>query len=219
MFIEGDRAIVGAMGDDDNGIGSGSVYIFDWDGSNWIETKLLASDGAAHDRFGSSVSLKQDRVIVGAHQDDDNGFDSGSAYIFEWDGINWVENKLTASDGSAQDKFGQNVTIGENFAVAGSPQDDDNGSGSGSTYLFDISTCFSGIQVNTFIDQGNNRWNDPANWSLNEIPEACHEVVISDGYIAKILSGESAECYILDVKIGAVIEVVQGGTLNVLASN
>ena len=45
--------------------------------------KLTASDGAASDFFGRSVSISGDYAIVGAHWDDDNGSNSGSAYIFE----------------------------------------------------------------------------------------------------------------------------------------
>ncbi len=51
-----------------------------------METKLTASDGMAIDFFGFSVAISGDRAIVGAYQDDDGGTDSGSAYIYEWNG-------------------------------------------------------------------------------------------------------------------------------------
>ena len=67
-----------------NGNDSGSAYIFKRDGTSWLEQgKLLASDGAAFDYFGVSVSISGDYVVVGAFNDDDNGEDSGSAYISE----------------------------------------------------------------------------------------------------------------------------------------
>jgi len=44
--------------------------------------KLLASDGAAVDQFGVSVSVSGDTAAVGVPFDDDNGNDSGSAYVF-----------------------------------------------------------------------------------------------------------------------------------------
>ena len=46
------------------------------------QKKLTASDGAADDRFGVSVSISGDTAIVGASFDDDNGSDSGSVYVF-----------------------------------------------------------------------------------------------------------------------------------------
>ena len=84
VSISGDRAIVGAYGDDDAGDRSGSAYVYQWDGSGWVEqTKLTASDAASNDFFGRSVSISGDRAIVGAHRDDDAGDRSGSAYTFD----------------------------------------------------------------------------------------------------------------------------------------
>jgi hypothetical protein len=138
VSISGDVAIVGAHYDDDNGSNSGSAYIFKFDGTNWIQqAKLLPSDGAANDWFGWSVSISGDAAIAGAYGDDDNGADSGSAYIFKWDGTNWIEQaKLLASDGAAGDEFSYSVSISGNVAIAGAHLDDDNGSDSGSAYIF-----------------------------------------------------------------------------------
>jgi hypothetical protein len=53
-----------------------------------------------YDYFGSQVSISGNRALIGAEMDDDNGDRSGSAYIFEFDGANWVESvKLKPADG------------------------------------------------------------------------------------------------------------------------
>ena len=105
VSISGDYAVAGAHGDDDNGIFSGSAYIFKRSGTSWVqEAKLLPSDGDVHDQFGQSVSISGEYAVVGAHSDDDNGGNSGSAYIFKRSGTSWVqEAKLLASDGAAGD--------------------------------------------------------------------------------------------------------------------
>ena len=141
VSISGDYAIVGARGDDDNGGNSGSAYIFKRSGASWSEqAKLLASDGAANDYFGNSVSISGDYAIIGAYSDDDNGHDSGSAYIFKRDGTNWSEQaKLTASDGAASDWLGRSVSISGTYAIAGAYGDDDDGTDSGSAYIFERS--------------------------------------------------------------------------------
>ena len=78
VALDGDTAIMGAYGDDDNGSQSGSVYIFTRTGETWAEqTKLLPSDGADVDYFGFSVALDGDTALVGAIYDDDNGDSSG----------------------------------------------------------------------------------------------------------------------------------------------
>jgi hypothetical protein len=138
VSVSGDYAILGAYGDDDNGGNSGSAYIFYYDGTSWSQqAKLTASDGADLDLFGKSVSVSGDYAIVGAYKDDDNGADSGSAYIFKRSGTSWSEQaKLLASDGYSSDFFGLSVSISGDYAIVGAYGDDDNGSRSGSAYIF-----------------------------------------------------------------------------------
>ncbi len=138
VSIYGDTIVVGAHRDADNGIGSGSVYVFVREGTSWVEQqKLTASDGAAWDQFGNSVSVNGDIVIISAPYDDDNGLDSGSAYVFVCEGATWIEqHKLTAGDGAALDSFGYSVSVNGDTVIISAPYDDDNGSNSGSTYVF-----------------------------------------------------------------------------------
>ena len=66
--------------------GPGSVYVFrtsDSGASYDQVAKLTASDAAASDYFGYSVATDGQKVVVGAYRDDDAGYDSGSAYVFE----------------------------------------------------------------------------------------------------------------------------------------
>ena len=76
---------MGAYGDDDGGEDSGSAYIFvRSDDGTWTQsTKLTADDAAVGDQFGWSVAISGDTTIVGAVSDDDEGNNSGSAYIFQ----------------------------------------------------------------------------------------------------------------------------------------
>ena len=138
VCISGDYAIVGAYLDDDNGTDSGSAYVYFRSGATWSEqAKLIASDGAAGDLFGLSVSVSGDYAIVGSSFDDDNGALSGSAYVFIRSGASWSEqDKLTASDGAAADYFGRSVSIDGDYAIVGAYLDDDNGTDSGSAYVF-----------------------------------------------------------------------------------
>ena len=135
VSISGARAIAGSQGADDGG----AAYVFERgsDGA-WSETRLAASDGAAGDAFGHSVSVSGTRVLVGAPRDDGG---RGSAYVYERgsDGA-WSETRLAASDGAADDRFGISVSISGLRAMVGSQWDDDNGSNSGSAYVFERSS-------------------------------------------------------------------------------
>ena len=138
MSIFSDYALIGAYGDGDNGSYSGSAYVFHRSGSTWSQqAKLIASDGAAFDWFGHSVSISGDYALVGAPDDDDNGSNSGSAYVFQRSGSTWTQQaKLIASDGAADDRFGFSVSISGDYALVGAYGDGDNGSASGSAYVF-----------------------------------------------------------------------------------
>jgi hypothetical protein len=139
VSMDEDYIAIGAPKDDDNGENSGSVYIFKNNGQSWIEDqKLTTLDSASEDLFGSCVSIDGNNIIIGAENDDDNEEDSGSAYIFEYDGINWIEvTKLNASDGANEDYFGESVSIDSKYAVVGVGLDDNtNGVDAGSVYIF-----------------------------------------------------------------------------------
>lgn len=151
VSIEGNTVVVGAP-DDDNAGGSnaGSAYIFNrtlgttaWGTNVWALTqKLLASDAAPNDAFGTSVAISGNTAAVGSPDDDHaGGSDAGSVYVFfRAAGIPnpWSQQaKLTANDGAADDNFGLSVAVSINTVVVGSPEDDlPAGNDAGSAYAF-----------------------------------------------------------------------------------
>jgi len=140
VSILDDTIIVGAPGNDENGSGSGAVYIFVRDKGgqgNWgFERKLVAPDGTAYDGFGRSVSISKGVIIVGASGDDENGRLSGSAYVFAQDGNSWgFVKKLVPQDGAAFNHFGRSVSISHDVALVGSVGGETRGR-NGSAYIF-----------------------------------------------------------------------------------
>ena len=119
----------------------GFAYIFEKDSNgDWNQIQILAaSDRRSGDIFGHSVSIYENTIIVGAYGDDDKGYSSGSAYIFEKDSNGEFEQiqKITASDGTKGDHFGHSVSIYKDTLVIGALYDDDKSSDSGSTYIFE----------------------------------------------------------------------------------
>ncbi len=138
VAIDGTRAIIGAKGNDDNGNFSGSAYIFDITTGKQL-FKLLPDDSAEADFFGVAVAISGTRAIIGAEGDDDNGGDSGSAYIFDVTTGKQLL-KLVADDGAGSDFFGKAVAISGVTAIIGAFGDDDNGNFAGSAYLFDVTS-------------------------------------------------------------------------------
>ncbi|MCP4351431.1 MAG: hypothetical protein GY795_38685, partial [Desulfobacterales bacterium] len=141
LAADGDWAVVGAPYDDDRGTDSGSAYIFMRDSSGrWHEqAKLVAGDGAKYDRFGRSVAVSGDCVVVGAEYSHNRGMSySGSAHVFRRDasGLWHEEKKLTAGEIAEGDHFGNAVAVEGDYIIVGAKYDDETGSTSGAAYIF-----------------------------------------------------------------------------------
>jgi N-acetylneuraminic acid mutarotase len=132
------KLVVAAESDDDNAAeNSGSVYVYDTNDLTAQPTKLTAFDGATSDAFGTSVDATSDKIVVGSLNDDDNGSNSGSAYVYDANDLSAAPTKLTAFDGVQGDNFGISVVATDDKIIVGAHYDDDNGSNSGSVYVYD----------------------------------------------------------------------------------
>jgi hypothetical protein len=175
VTIDGNWAAIGAYGDD-IGVSNpnmGSVYIYEEQGlNNWVEVqKLEASDQDDYDRFGWSVDMDGDFLIVGAYGEDHDENDAnsmskaGSAYIFKNINGTWTEmQKIVASDRDADDEFGWSVAIFDSTAIVGAHIEDHDQVGgdfkyhSGSVYAFELGT--NDIWTETQKIVADDRWVD-----------------------------------------------------------
>ncbi|MCH7849062.1 MAG: FG-GAP repeat protein [Planctomycetes bacterium] len=142
--IIGDLVVVGANAGGDLA-NSGAAYLFrlDQNTGQWAqEQRITPIDAGVGDDFGISAAINPvdpNVIIVGAYLDDDNGFNSGSAYVFRYnpDSQLWVqEQKLTAWDGDPNDHFGWSVAVWGNVAMIGARLDEDPEPATGSVYVF-----------------------------------------------------------------------------------
>lgn len=141
VSLDGDTALVGAQNDDDTANNSGAAYVFTRRGDAWSqEAKLLADDGDTHDLFGGSVSVSGDTALVGAHLEDDSGFQGGAAYVFTRNGGAWSqETKLLADGGDDVDAFGAAVSLDGDTALVGAPSESRAELDVGAAYVFTYS--------------------------------------------------------------------------------
>ena len=177
VAIDGDTIVVGAPwkdagedctydGQNWNGedCNHGALYVFrtsDGGATYGQVAKLMGSDTANGDHFGSSVAIDGDTIVIGAYGDDDGGTRSGSAFVFRTTdgGATYVElAKLTADDVAVYDNFGFSVAIDGATIVVGANQR--NNGGSGSVYVF--STSDGGA---TYVEVAKLTAADAAAWS------------------------------------------------------
>ncbi|MCH7823054.1 MAG: integrin [Proteobacteria bacterium] len=138
--------INGDQGDNSAG-GSGAVYVFRHNGTNWSQQAYLkASNSAFGDGFGNNISLSADgnTLAVGAAseasnatgingaQDDNSAEGAGAVYVFRFDGADWSQQAyIKASNAEQDDQFGGSVVlsaVGDTLAV-GARKEDSNATG------------------------------------------------------------------------------------------
>jgi hypothetical protein len=140
VALGADLAIIGSYGSDLPGkTDAGSVYVFARSHGVWSQqAKLTASDKAAYDNFGYSVSLAGNMALIGSYRHTWSGLVyAGSAYVFVRSGAVWTqETRLTAPDAARGDQFGYSVALEGDTAVIAAPFDDYAGKDVGSAYVF-----------------------------------------------------------------------------------
>ncbi|KAJ5076433.1 hypothetical protein M0811_06433 [Anaeramoeba ignava] len=129
----------------------GKSYIFENNGTFWNQKKILiSSDGQAHDRFGTSVSISNDQrfILIGASNAKvgNNSQQQGKAYIFQNNGTFWNQSQiLIASDGKEADWFGYSVSISDDSSfllIGASNADVENNYYQGKAYIFQNNGTF-----------------------------------------------------------------------------
>jgi hypothetical protein len=172
--VAGDTLVVGAQGEGSNATGvdgdpsnnsagsSGAAYVFVRSGTTWSQQAYLkASNTGSNDRFGASVAISGNTVVVGAtfeasnatgidgNQASNSATESGAAYVFVRSGSTWSQQAyLKASNTGAFDRFGACVALDADTLVVGAErersdatgvngdQGNDDANSSGAAYVF-----------------------------------------------------------------------------------
>jgi hypothetical protein len=153
VAVDGDTVVVGAFDEYGGAAGvngdqsdnsqpfSGAAYVFVREGTTWSQQAYLkASNPELDDRFGGSLAISGDTIVVGAAFEDSaatgvngaqgNGsFDSGAAYVFVREGTTWTQQAyLKASNTGSIDLFGTCAISGDTIVV-GAPGEDSGATG------------------------------------------------------------------------------------------
>ncbi len=150
VSISGDNIVVGALKYDFKKSNSGAAFVYEKPAKGWgdiaviTESAILyASDASDNQSFGRCVSISGNFIVVGANKDDENGENSGAAYVYVkpsggWEGEISETEKLLPKDGAADDELGRAVAISGNVIAVGSRYHDTDGkTDCGATYVFE----------------------------------------------------------------------------------
>jgi hypothetical protein len=152
-----DTLVVGAAGESSNTQGvntspndfafdSGAAYVFFRSGTTWTQQAYLkASNTGVNDKFGVSVAVSSNTLVVGASQEDssttsvnstpnESAENSGAAYVFVRSGSVWSQQAyLKARNSGTEDQFGTSVSVSGETLVVGAPFEASSSKGVNST--------------------------------------------------------------------------------------
>jgi len=137
LDIDGEVIVVGAYRRN----GTGSAYVYRWDGAAFQEEAILEPSGlTVGDDLGWSCAVAGDRIVLGAPSSDLFLPDGGAAYVYEYEQGSWVlEQELPpfgafVGEGSG---FGSTVAMEAEWIVVGAPNQVVQGGGDGgAAYVF-----------------------------------------------------------------------------------
>ncbi|HUS37565.1 MAG TPA: FG-GAP repeat protein [Verrucomicrobiae bacterium] len=223
VAISGNTVVVGAQYEDSNSTGvngsqannsaidSGAAYVFVRDGTNWTQQAYLkASNTGAGDRFGYSVAVSDDTIVIGAVKEDSNStgvngsqannsaIDSGAAYVFVRDGTNWTQQAyLKASNTGPGDLFADTLAISGDTIVVGAFQEGSNATGVNGNQANDNALGSGAAYV--FVREG-------TNWAQQAYLKASNTQA-GDGFFKVGVSGDT-------IVVGAVFEASNAAGVN-----
>jgi hypothetical protein len=211
-----DSSATGVNGDqsDNSASSSGAAYMFERSGTSWTQQAYLkASNTGGGDRFGSSVSVSSDMVVVGAQSEDG----SGAAYAFEHSGTTWTQQAyLKASNSEGGDAFGYAVSVSGDTVVVGAygedssatgvsgDQNDDTVSDSGAAYVITVVTTWTGAT--------DSDWTDATNWTFG-VPDSTLVAIVPDAAGTPndpVIAVSGQTCYTLVTESGGTLDVSAG---------
>ncbi|MCA8944156.1 MAG: integrin, partial [Planctomycetes bacterium] len=199
VAMSGNTAVVGVYNEDSNATGvngnaannsaadAGAVFVFVRSGSTWAQQAYLKpSNTDAGDRFGYSVGISGDTIVVGAYgedssatgvggnQGDNSATDSGAAYVFTRSGSTWTQQAyLKASNTDTTDQFGLSVAIsGDTILVGSFNEDSGNAADPNDDTLFNAGAAYVFTRSGTtwsqqaYLKPTTLGWNDRFGWHV-----------------------------------------------------
>ena len=202
IAVSNDRIVVAAIGDDVSATNSGVVYLFDASTLALVAT-LNNPSPDDEDRFGSSVAIFDDRVVVGAYEDDTDSLNAGRAYVFDATSGALLRT-LSNPTPSRDDHFSGSVAIEGNTIAVGAHLDDAEVVDSGAVHVFDALT---GSLIRTLVNP------TPENGDCFGSKVA----IMNDMIVVSAVSDDtgfdnSGSVYVFDAKTGALLQTIANPT-------
>jgi hypothetical protein len=160
MSADGTKVAIGAQFNNGNGLSSGQVRVYQWNGSSWVQLGADIDGEAADDQSGYSISMSADgtKVAIGANLNNGNGSDRGHVRVYQLNGSAWVQLGADIDGEANNDESGYSVSMNEDGTkvAIGAPFNDGSNRGHVRVYQWNGSAW---VKLGEDIDgEDNNDW-------------------------------------------------------------
>jgi hypothetical protein len=146
----------------------GLVYVYSAGiGRHWARSAIIPNPADPTDNFGFSAALSGHTAVIGA-PGDSTAFSQGAAYVYVHSGTKWkVQGRLVNANGTADDAFGNSVSISGNRVLVGAPLKGRHSCGAAYEYIrtksrwslklvtHDVKLCVPGSQFGSSVSVSN----------------------------------------------------------------
>jgi hypothetical protein len=198
VALDGTEVLIGAPNDDTSGLNVGQAHLFDTGGG--FQQTFDDPTVTNVDRFGFSVAIEGDRVLIGARTDNTNGFGVGQAHLFDATSGQLAQT-LDDPTVTTIDEFGYAVALAGDTLLIGARTDSTNGFGVGQAYLFEF-TILYGDANNDLIVSGADLISVQQNFGASETGEPTG-LLLGDANDDGFVSG--ADLIIVQQSFGATV--------------
>ena len=156
---------IGARNNGGNGMASGHVRVYLWNGVSWVQKGLDIDGESSGDESGVVSMPDANTVAIGAGSNNGNGIGSGHVRVYSWNGMSWVQKGLNIDGESVYDGSGISVSMpNPNTVAIGADGNDGNGNNSGHVRAINlyhsvniVSSCnsYTWIDGNTYTSSNN----------------------------------------------------------------
>ena len=129
VACDGDVVVSGALGDNDMGTHAGTAYVFRRTGTTWaFEQQLYPDVVSPYGKFGTTVAVSGDTIVVGAPANENGNEGIGAVYVFQRNAGVWtLQAKFLNAPAAVGDAFGTSVSISGDRIAVGDASDDERG--------------------------------------------------------------------------------------------
>jgi len=163
LAMDDDTLVVGAYKEDTSGIDSGAVYVYtrSSNGTWKEEQKIKESLPTAGARFGRSVDIHYNTLVIGAERESSDGPDTGKAFVYTRNASTWnIEATLSQTSVTDGDNFGQSVAIYNDTILIGVQLEDSDSRDVNGSKL-DVSSTYDAGAAYLYMRSGTT-WNEVA---------------------------------------------------------